>query len=107
MSDKKTPKTKDTMNTSEVEGWFIVKQASEQCKIVSGKSLEIKTQEEHKDSSASTISSETISSKENTVSGEDILQQWGPFETQGQAIAKRVGLIRAGKCQPVGDIPKS
>ncbi|MEL6398501.1 MAG: hypothetical protein AAFR26_05355 [Cyanobacteria bacterium J06626_4] len=27
-------------------------------------------------------------------------EQWGPFSSQGDAIAKRVGLIRAGKCQP-------
>jgi hypothetical protein len=26
---------------------------------------------------------------------------WGPFEAEGEAIARRVGLIRAGKCQPV------
>ena len=25
---------------------------------------------------------------------------WGPFSSQGEAIARRVGLIRAGKCQP-------
>lgn len=25
---------------------------------------------------------------------------WGEFATQEEAIAKRVGLIRAGKCQP-------
>ncbi|MGV2828605.1 hypothetical protein [Myxosarcina sp. GI1(2024)] len=25
---------------------------------------------------------------------------WGPFDSQSMAIAKRVGLIRAGKCQP-------
>ena len=25
---------------------------------------------------------------------------WGPFESQAEAIAKRVGLIRAGKCKP-------
>ncbi|MEB3338482.1 MAG: hypothetical protein VKJ46_13525 [Leptolyngbyaceae bacterium] len=29
------------------------------------------------------------------------LEQWGPFDSQGEAIARRVGLIRAGKCQPV------
>jgi hypothetical protein len=28
-------------------------------------------------------------------------EQWGPFNSQGEAIAKRVGLIRSGKCQPV------
>ena len=25
---------------------------------------------------------------------------WGPFDSQAEAIAKRVGLIRAGKCKP-------
>ncbi len=25
---------------------------------------------------------------------------WGPFESQGDAIARRVGLIRAGQCKP-------
>ena len=31
----------------------------------------------------------------------DVQEQWGPFQSQGEAIAKRVGLIRAGKCRPV------
>ncbi|MGJ5675675.1 MAG: DDE transposase family protein [Nostochopsis sp.] len=38
------------------------------------------------------------------VTGDDnpeIMEKWGPFESQGEAIARRVGLIRAGKCQPV------
>lgn len=30
----------------------------------------------------------------------DVQQSWGPFVSQGEAIARRVGLIRAGKCQP-------
>jgi hypothetical protein len=25
---------------------------------------------------------------------------WGPFSDRSTAIAKRIGLIRAGKCQP-------
>lgn len=29
-----------------------------------------------------------------------ILQKWGPFDSLNVAIARRVGLIRAGKCQP-------
>ncbi|MBW4650994.1 MAG: DDE transposase family protein [Kastovskya adunca ATA6-11-RM4] len=29
------------------------------------------------------------------------VERWGPFASQGEAIARRVGLIRAGKCQPV------
>jgi len=28
-------------------------------------------------------------------------QYWGPFAERGEAIARRVGLIRAGKCQPI------
>lgn len=31
----------------------------------------------------------------------DSLETWGAFATQGEAIAKRVGLIRAGKCLPI------
>ncbi|MEM9808651.1 MAG: DDE transposase family protein [Cyanobacteria bacterium P01_D01_bin.56] len=27
-------------------------------------------------------------------------QSWGPFSSQTEAIAKRVGLIRSGKCLP-------
>lgn len=27
-------------------------------------------------------------------------QFWGPFTSQQEAIAKKIGLIRAGKCQP-------
>lgn len=28
-------------------------------------------------------------------------EKWGPFESQEEATARRVGLIRAGKCQPL------
>ncbi len=56
------------------ESWYIVKQASEQCEIVSKQELDALDAQP--------------------------LEQWGPFESKGQAIAKRVGLIRAGKCQP-------
>jgi len=28
-------------------------------------------------------------------------QCWGPFNSETAAIAHRIGLIRAGKCQPV------
>ncbi len=31
----------------------------------------------------------------------EIIEQWGPFTSESEAIAHRVGLIRAGKCQPV------
>ncbi len=38
------------------------------------------------------------------VEGEDdptIVERWGPFDSQQDAIARRIGLIRAGKCQPI------
>jgi hypothetical protein len=38
------------------------------------------------------------------VEGEEdptIVERWGPFDSPQDAIARRVGLIRAGKCQPV------
>jgi hypothetical protein len=28
-------------------------------------------------------------------------QSWGPFDSPETAIARRVGLIRAGQCQPM------
>ncbi len=61
------------METSE-EGWYIVKKEAEECQILSAQAL-------------------------NSLEGQS-LQRWGPFKSQGQAIAKRVGLIRAGKCRP-------
>ncbi|MFY7834605.1 MAG: DDE transposase family protein, partial [Pseudanabaena sp.] len=30
----------------------------------------------------------------------DSVETWGAFASQSEAIAKRVGLIRAGKCTP-------
>ncbi len=30
-----------------------------------------------------------------------VATKWGPYASREEAIAKRVGLIRAGKCQPV------
>ncbi len=31
----------------------------------------------------------------------EIIEQWGPFTNESEAIARRIGLIRSGKCQPV------
>ncbi|HEY9725220.1 MAG TPA: DDE transposase family protein [Chroococcales cyanobacterium] len=56
--------------------WYIVKRQEGQCEIVPSEEVE----------------------DEQTP---DVVQRWGPFESQQDAIARRVGLIRAGKCQPV------
>jgi hypothetical protein len=31
---------------------------------------------------------------------QDVTESWGPFDSQNDAISRRIGLIRAGKCQP-------
>lgn len=36
----------------------------------------------------------------NSIDTAEVVEQWGPFLSQEEAIARRVGLIRAGKCQP-------
>jgi hypothetical protein len=30
-----------------------------------------------------------------------IMEKWGPYDSPEDAIARRIGLIRAGKCQPI------
>lgn len=67
------------------ESWYIVQQPSKQCDVVSAAALD-----------AITATESDASPEESTEPAE----KWGPFKTQNQAIAKRVGLIRAGKCQP-------
>ncbi|MEI2581488.1 DDE transposase family protein [Scytonema sp. PRP1] len=61
---------------SNTQIWYIVKRTAGHCEIVSS----------------------------NEATGDDnpeIIEQWGPFTSEGEAIARRVGLIRSGKCQPV------
>lgn len=67
---------------SESTGWYIVKRPSGHCDILEANGSE--------GSGAGSESTEVAPAAE----------KWGPFETQNQAIARRVGLIRAGKCQP-------
>jgi len=58
---------------SNSEAWYIVKQSSGQCEILP-----------------------------HPPAAEDLgeAEKWGPFASEAEAIARRVGLIRAGKCQP-------
>ncbi len=57
---------------SDSQNWYIVKQKNGQCEIIPSPQVE---------------------------GGED-LECWGPFASQQEAIARRIGLIRAGKCKP-------
>lgn len=56
--------------------WYIIKRTNQHCEIISDQELA-------------------------NITESSILEKWGSFSTQGEAIAKRVGLIRAGKCQPL------
>jgi hypothetical protein len=62
------------MNNS--QNWYIVKHVAGHCEIIP--------------------SNETA--PENNPA---IQERWGPFSSQAEALARRVGLIRAGKCQPI------
>lgn len=59
----------------DTQTWYIVKQDTGHCKI---------------------LSSDQIEGEEETAEA----QRWGPFASQQEAVARRIGLIRAGKCQP-------
>ena len=61
------------MNSSQT--WYIIKSSDNHCKIVP--SQDMKGDEPQ------------------------TMEKWGPFASQEEAIARRIGLIRSGKCQPL------
>ncbi len=58
------------------ESWYIVKRNEGNCDILPSSEVEGKD-------------------------GENMVEKWGPIASREDAIARRVGLIRAGKCKPV------
>ncbi len=68
---------------SDASSWYVVKQVNGQCAILAGSEVEAQPSV---DPSPEDALSET--------------ERWGPYHSQQDAIARRVGLIRAGKCQP-------
>ncbi len=44
---------------------------------------------------------EIVSSEPASEDDREIIEKWGPFNSIEDAITRRIGLIRAGKCQPV------
>lgn len=58
------------------EGWYVVQGEDGSCQVLSAES----------------VSRERL---------QDQRPIWGPYATQDEAIARRVGLIRSGKCNPV------
>jgi hypothetical protein len=63
------------------EGWYIVKQEDGHCEVLPAVQIQLRTSKLGMDSSE--------------------IEKWGPFASEAEAIARRVGLIRSGKCQPL------
>ncbi len=74
--------------------WYVVKQPDGHCEIMQCEIIQDEI-----------IPNEgvpkNVSAPEGSSEGQQGGDRWGPFESQGEAIARRVGLIRAGKCQPL------
>lgn len=67
------------------DGWYVVRQAEGHCDIWTREQLE-----------------QQISLAELEATTKDPpTERWGPFASQAEAIARRVGLIRANKCKPI------
>lgn len=64
---------------SESDEWYVVKRETGVCEIVPANQLVVPA----------------------TPSDAAPESQWGPYPSRADAIARRVGLIRAGKCKPV------
>lgn len=78
MSNTNTSDTDLSAALRNPDQWYIVKQGDGHCDIVAGHQLAVSNPSE-------------VNERQD---------QWGPFDSQGEAIARRVGLIRSGKCQP-------
>ncbi|NJR66887.1 MAG: DDE transposase family protein [Leptolyngbyaceae cyanobacterium CRU_2_3] len=82
------------------ESWYIVRQPSGHCEIIpdeqrsnEGLPIEVLPIGVAKVGNPEPSTHEPSEGSDKT--------QWGPFASQGEAIARRVGLIRSGKCQPL------
>jgi hypothetical protein len=76
---------------AESQKFYIVKRPTGNCEIIAGDSVP-DNEESHRLLRRTTT--------EPAVTVGQIVEQWGPFESADEAIARRVGLIRSGKCQP-------
>ena len=75
------------------ESWYIVKRPSNHCEIVLEQDLVPDDDQANMPL--------YMDPKLTANSEQGSLEKWGPFKAKNQAIAKRIGLIRAGKCQPL------
>ncbi|MBP0016147.1 MAG: DDE transposase family protein [Cyanobacteria bacterium SBLK] len=65
---------------SGLQAWYIIKQNDGSCDISDRQPSEADEERPEKENQEKKI--------------------WGPFDDRKDAIARRIGLIRAGKCQP-------
>lgn len=65
---------------NETSAWYVVKQVDGHCEIMPIHSSQSEQGPEDRDTPDQ--------------------EKWGPFASPQEAIARRVGLIRAGKCKP-------
>jgi hypothetical protein len=83
------------MHTSEQlpERWYIIKRPSARCDVLL-QSAVVSDSPEPEPEPVPEIDIDL---------GTDLAQvkRWGPFASRDEAIARRVGLIRAGHCQPI------
>ena len=63
-------------NSNRQQFWYVVKQENNTCKAIA------------------------FDSDRETPKRSPEKTQWGPFASEQEAIARKIGLIRAGKCQP-------
>jgi hypothetical protein len=63
---------------SHADAWYVVKQETGECVIISAEQL-----------------------PSSAPDGATHEEKWGPYSSSNEAISRRVGLIRAGKCKPV------
>lgn len=69
---------------SDETSWYIIQQDTGHCEIYPG----------------GEVDHGVLSMADGEEAVENTPKIWGPFASEGEAIARRVGLIRAGKCKP-------
>lgn len=81
----------ETQDPQSAQSWYIVPQSSGECAIVDVHQLSAQGEQSKADPD------EIVEDPQGDM---PTLEFWGPFGTKEEAIAKRVGLIRSGKCKP-------
>jgi hypothetical protein len=81
------------------ERWYIIKRPSARCDVL----LQSAVVSDSPEPEPVPVPEPEIDIDIDIDLGTDLAQvkRWGPFASRDEAIARRVGLIRAGHCQPI------